>query len=305
MVIITNFTSKPEDIAIRRAVILTSRVHPGESNSSFIMHGTLEFLVSDEEAAKYLRNNFVFKVIPMLNPDGVIIGNYRCSLTGQDLNRQWIAPSSKMYPEDFAVKLMMRKTLESRDILFFCDFHGHSRQKNLFMYGCSNQKADRLKERLFPYIFSKNTEHFSFTNCNFIVQKARESTARVVMWREFNLINSFTLECSFCGPTSGIYKDCHFTISMLKDLGRMFCITLMDYACNETKVRDAITDLEAIFPPSKNEEGLSMQFCIHPDAEKTPKTTSTAIPVEPQPAPVKTSSFQPTSPYNNFLIGLE
>jgi murein tripeptide amidase MpaA len=82
MVIITNFTSKPEDISIRRAVILTSRVHPGESNSSFIMHGTLEFLVSDEEGAKYLRNNFVFKVIPMLNPDGVIVGNYRCSLSG-------------------------------------------------------------------------------------------------------------------------------------------------------------------------------------------------------------------------------
>lgn len=96
----------------------------------------------------------------------------------------------------------------------------------------------------------------------------RESTARVVMWREFNLINSFTLECSFCGPTSGIYKDCHFTISLLKELGKNFCITLMDYACNEIKVRDAITDLEAIFPPSKNEEGLSMQFCMHPDKDK-------------------------------------
>jgi hypothetical protein len=32
-----------------------------------------------------------------------------------------------MYPEDYSVKMMMRKTLESRDILFFCDFHGHSR----------------------------------------------------------------------------------------------------------------------------------------------------------------------------------
>jgi len=91
------------------------------------MHGTLEYLISDDEGAKYLRNNFVFKIVPMLNPDGVIIGNYRCSLSGQDLNRQWIAPSSKMYPEDYSVKMMMRKTLESRDILFFCDFHGHSR----------------------------------------------------------------------------------------------------------------------------------------------------------------------------------
>ena len=127
MVIITNFTSKPEDIASRRAIILTSRVHPGESNASFIMHGTLEFLVSDDEGARYLRNNFVYKIVPMLNPDGVIVGNYRCSLSGLDLNRQWTAPSSKTCPENFSVKMMMRKTLESRDILFYCDYHGHSR----------------------------------------------------------------------------------------------------------------------------------------------------------------------------------
>jgi cytosolic carboxypeptidase protein 2/3 len=82
MVIITNFSSKPEDIALRKAVVITSRVHPGESNSSFIMQGILDFLVSDDEGARYLRNNFVFKIVPMLNPDGVIVGNYRCSLSG-------------------------------------------------------------------------------------------------------------------------------------------------------------------------------------------------------------------------------
>jgi len=37
MVIITNFLSRPEEIALRRAVILTSRVHPGESNASFLI----------------------------------------------------------------------------------------------------------------------------------------------------------------------------------------------------------------------------------------------------------------------------
>ena len=257
MVIITNFLSKPEEIAVRRAIILTARVHPGESNASYIMHGTLDFLVSEDEGAKYLRNNFVFKIVPMLNPDGVIVGNYRCSLSGQDLNRQWVTPSSKMSPENFAIKMMMRKTLESRDILFFCDYHGHSRQKNVVMYGCANQKADRLKERIFPLLFNKNTEHFSFVNSNFVVHKSRETTARVVMWREFNLINSFTLECSFCGPTSGLYKDCHFSISLLKDLGKNFCLTLIDYASNEAKVREAISELETLYPPPKAEECLS------------------------------------------------
>lgn len=146
---------------------------------------------------------------------------------------------------------MMRKTQDSRDILFYCDYHGHSRAKNLFMYGCSNQKADRLKERIFPLLFSKNYEHFKFDACNFAVQKAREATARVVMWKEFSLINSFTLETTFCGPTEGRYQDCHFTITTLKDCGRQFCKTLLDYASNEPKVREAIRELETIFPPTE------------------------------------------------------
>lgn len=31
----------------------------------------------------------VLQVVPMLNPDGVIVGNYRCSLAGRDLNRYY------------------------------------------------------------------------------------------------------------------------------------------------------------------------------------------------------------------------
>ena len=51
MIIITNFLSEDEDIAQRQAVILSARVHPGESNASFIMEGVIDYLVSDEIAA--------------------------------------------------------------------------------------------------------------------------------------------------------------------------------------------------------------------------------------------------------------
>ena len=67
MVIFTNFLSWPEEIALRRAVILKSRVHPGERNASLFMHGPLEYIVSEEEGTRYLRDNFVLKVIQMLN----------------------------------------------------------------------------------------------------------------------------------------------------------------------------------------------------------------------------------------------
>ncbi|KAE9027256.1 hypothetical protein PF011_g2147 [Phytophthora fragariae] len=95
---ITDFSQDDEkDAAARRrtAIVITARVHPGESNSSFVMHGILEFLTGNSLEARFLRHHFVFKVVPMLNPDGVVHGNYRCSLAGTDLNRRWLNPSSE------------------------------------------------------------------------------------------------------------------------------------------------------------------------------------------------------------------
>jgi hypothetical protein len=47
---------------------------------------------------------------------------------------------------------MMKKTLESRQIYMYCDFHGHSRCKNLFIFGCKNDERPdkRNKEKIFP-----------------------------------------------------------------------------------------------------------------------------------------------------------
>ena len=60
------------------------------------------------------------------------------------------------------------------------------------------------------------------------------------MAREFNIVNSFTLECSFCGPNIGLFKDCHFNMEMLKvsdfiliyiqEIGKSFCRALYDYS---------------------------------------------------------------------------
>lgn len=69
-----------------------ARVHPGETNSSFMMQGFLKFITSQTKDARELRNKYIFKVIPMINPDGVIAGNYRSSIGGTDLNRQYITP---------------------------------------------------------------------------------------------------------------------------------------------------------------------------------------------------------------------
>ena len=143
MLILTNFKSTQDQIAKRKCIILTGRVHPGESNSSYVVEGLIQFLVSNDYVAKVLRDRYVFKIVPMLNPDGVIIGNYRCSLSSHDLNRQYLNHSPKLFPECYAIKQMMRKTLECRKIELYCDFHGHYRQKDVFIYGCQNPSSSQ------------------------------------------------------------------------------------------------------------------------------------------------------------------
>ena len=40
----------------------------------------INFLISKDFIASKLREAFEFWIIPMANPDGVVMGNYRCNL---------------------------------------------------------------------------------------------------------------------------------------------------------------------------------------------------------------------------------
>jgi murein tripeptide amidase MpaA len=81
--------------AFRKGVVFLARQHPGEPQSSYVMQGILEFLTSEHPQAQSLRKLCIFKIFPMLNVDGVVVGNYRCGLEGNDLNRKWAKPNKQ------------------------------------------------------------------------------------------------------------------------------------------------------------------------------------------------------------------
>ncbi|XP_042527014.1 cytosolic carboxypeptidase 1 isoform X2 [Dipodomys spectabilis] len=226
----------------RPYVFLSARVHPGETNASWVMKGTLEYLMSNNPTAQSLRESYIFKIVPMLNPDGVINGNHRCSLSGEDLNRQWQSPNPDLHPTIYHAKgLLQYLAAVKRLPLVYCDYHGHSRKKNVFMYGCSiketvwhtNDSAsscdvvEDMGYRTLPKILSHIAPAFCMSSCSFVVEKSKESTARVVVWREIGVQRSYTMESTLCGCDHGKYKGLQIGTRELEEMGAKFCVGLM------------------------------------------------------------------------------
>ena len=69
----------------KKVVFLSARVHPGEVPASHVMNGMLKFLCSDDPRAAQLRSMFVFKLVPIINVDGVSRGFYRSNTNGINL----------------------------------------------------------------------------------------------------------------------------------------------------------------------------------------------------------------------------
>ena len=74
------------------------------------MEGIINFLISNDQDAEKLRKLFVFKIVPMMNCDGVINGNSTTGLSGLDYNEEWRNTNVRAVPEICAMGEVLRTT---------------------------------------------------------------------------------------------------------------------------------------------------------------------------------------------------
>ena len=203
---ITNFASTQSVINARQSIIFTARVHPGETSGSYVIESVINNLLNNSEQSNNLLDKYIFKIIPILNPDGVIHGHYRNNIFGKDLNRMWQDPRDNETPTIYYLK----KLISINKPFFFCDFHGHSNMPNCALYCCSPPKKKKNKffnfpngniksyhfyeEKVFMRIMEEESKYYQKSGEKYNIQKSKLKSARGVIYNEFNVYFSYALE---------------------------------------------------------------------------------------------------------------
>lgn len=85
--------------------------HPAETTSYFTLEGLVAWLLSGDPWAEALLDRALLDLVPMANPDGVFLGNYRVNANSANLEDEWAAPYASPQPEIVALRTAIEQRM--------------------------------------------------------------------------------------------------------------------------------------------------------------------------------------------------
>ncbi|KAJ1433140.1 hypothetical protein B484DRAFT_17801, partial [Ochromonadaceae sp. CCMP2298] len=200
----------------KEIVFISARVHAGEVPAQHTFKGILDLLMDPNDLqAQALRARYVFKLIPVLNPDGVYRGHFRMDQLGNNLNRYYLSNDSLQQPSIFAAKSLTDHYAAAGKLCVYLDFHAHASKRGCFIYGNVLDSAeDQIQNQLYCKLASLNSAHFDYEGCLFSKDHmtridpgdqakglTAEGSGRVSMYLAHKMIHSYTIECNYNSET--------------------------------------------------------------------------------------------------------
>ena len=193
----------------KHIIFITARVHPGETPGTLTFNGILKLLMdNNNQISKILLDNFIFKLIPIINVDGVSNGYFRLNTEGYNLNRCYLSPSPKITPENYAITKLFYFYSSNYKVRYYFDLHADMNTRGVYTFGNALKIfEDHVENVLFSFIFKINSSHVDFSHCVF-TQKSmgskakndiagKEATSRVQFYQKTGLIHTYTVESTY------------------------------------------------------------------------------------------------------------
>ena len=190
-------------------IFITARVHPGETPGTLTFNGILKLLIDNNNPmSKILLDNFIFKLIPIINVDGVSNGYFRLNTEGYNLNRCYLGPSPRINPENYAITKLFYFYSSHYKVRYYFDLHADMNVRGVYTFGNALKAfEDHVENVLFSFIFKINSSHVDFSHCIF-TQKSmgsrakndlagKEATSRVQFYQKTGLIHTYTIESTY------------------------------------------------------------------------------------------------------------
>ncbi|MBW3629462.1 MAG: hypothetical protein KY464_09210 [Gemmatimonadetes bacterium] len=112
----------------KKTIFVQALQHSGEDAGGFFVEGMIRFLLSDDELARRARERFVYRIVPVMNPDGLYRGVTRFNAAMEDLNSSWSQPVVQV-PEVAPVRRWLDdRYAAGKCVAAFLDVHNHTQQ---------------------------------------------------------------------------------------------------------------------------------------------------------------------------------
>lgn len=153
----------------RKYVLITCRARAADTSTSYVLEGFIKTLLSPELIySRSAWDDFVFLIVPMVNPDGVVRGYTRCDSQGKDLSRNYGKHLNKdKFPGMCAIRTILKELKEAgKELYMYWDLEATTVRDGVSIEGVltDNQLKDREASTL-ARLFELYSRHFVLHEC--------------------------------------------------------------------------------------------------------------------------------------------
>ena len=160
---------EPQKEHPKKIILLTTRSRPSDSAANLCIKGFVESYIEElSSLGCFMRQNTMLVVVPLLNPDGVMLGNHAAGVSGHLMSEYLDSESKEIFPELHYLKRYLSKLKTQGDELI-CSIHFETSNltHNSYLRSTipSSSESEKLKKIRLPALMQEWSSFFDIDSC--------------------------------------------------------------------------------------------------------------------------------------------